>query len=225
MKLHSLPLSPYAARVRAAIYAKRLPVEIVAPPDDWRTSPSFAALNPMRRVPVLELDDGTGLAESGVIVEYLEDAFPEPSLRPRSALGVARVRLITQVADLYVMQALMPLFGLLDTKTRDAPAIEAQFGRLEAGLKLLNAMLDADAYAHGHRLSTADLWLASVRFSLDALMAFSGRSTLLDRYKSVAAYAGVVRRDAALGRIWQEMSDALNALMAARAASAGRDAE
>lgn len=221
MKLYSLSLSPYAARVRAAIYAKRLDIAIVAPPDDWRTTPAFRALNPMVRIPVLELDDGTGLPESGVIVEYLEDAFPEPSLRPRSAAGIARVRLITQVADLYVMQALMPLFGLLDTNTRDAAAIEAQFGKLDAGLKLLNDMLDADAYAHGHRLSTADVWLAPVRFTLDGLMGFSGRTTLLDRYKSVAAYANVARSDAALGRVWQEMSDGLKAFMAARAAPVG----
>ena len=112
MKLYSLPLSPYAARVRGAIHAKRLNVEIVAPPDDWRTSPAYRALNPIGRVPVLVLDDGTSLPESCVIVEYLEDAHPEPTLRPRSAAGLAHVRLITQVADLYVMQAAMPLFSM-----------------------------------------------------------------------------------------------------------------
>lgn len=222
MKLYSLPLSPYAARVRAAIYAKRLDIAIVAPPDDWRSSPAFRALNPMVRIPVLELDDGTGLPESGVIVEYLEDSFPEPSMRPRSATGIARVRLATQVADLYVMQALMPLFGLLDSAARDQAAIDAQFGRLDTGLKLLNDMLDADAYAVGHRLSTADFWLMPVRFTLDGLIGFSGRTTLLDRYKSVAAYANVARRDAALSRVWQEMSDGLAAFMAARAAPASR---
>ena len=75
MKLYSLPLSPYAARVRGAIYAKNLAVEIVTPPADWRTSPDFRALNPLVRIPVLVLDNGTTLPESGVIVEYFEDAF------------------------------------------------------------------------------------------------------------------------------------------------------
>lgn len=217
MKLYSLPLSPFAARVRGAIHAKRLKVEIVSPPEDWRTAPGFRALNPMMRIPVLVLDDGTALPESGVIVEYLEDAFPDPALRPRSPAGLARVRLITQVADLYVLQAAMPLFLLFDAKTRDAAAIEAQLARLDGGLKLLNDMLDAGSYAHGHRLSTADVWLTPVRFMLDGLMRFSGRTTLLDRCKSVAAYADVARRDAALERVWQEMSDGLKALMEMRA--------
>jgi hypothetical protein len=56
-----------------------------------------------------------------------------------------------------------------------------------------------------------------VRFTLDGLMGFSGRTTLLDRYKSVAAYADVARRDDALGRVWQEMSDGLKAFMEMRA--------
>ncbi len=220
MKLYSLALSPFASRVRGAIYAKRLNIEIVTPPDDWRTSPDYRALNPMMRIPVLVLDDGTSLPESGVIVEYLEDAYPDPTLRPRSPAGLARVRLITQVADLYVMQAAMPLFFLLDAKTRDEAAIEAQLAKLDDGLKLLNDMLDAGSYAHGHRLSTADVWLTPVRFTLDGLMGFSGRTTLLDRYKSVAAYADVARRDAALGRVWQQMGDGLKAFMEMRAKQA-----
>jgi glutathione S-transferase len=219
MKLYSLPLSPYAARVRAAIYAKRLPVEIVAPPSDWRISADYRALNPVGRIPVLVLDDGSTLPESGVIVEYLEDAFPEPALRPRSAAGTARVRLITQIADLYVMQVAMPLFFLYDAATRDEAAIAAHHGRLDDGLKLLNDMLDSGAYAHGHKLSTADAWLTPVRFALGGLRDFSGRGSLLDRYRSVDRYVDVVQRDPALSRVWAEMADGLAAMMATRRAA------
>lgn len=217
MKLHSLPLSPYAARVRAAIYAKRLPVEIVPPPDDWRTSQDYRAINPIGRIPVLVLDDGRTLPESGVIVEYLEDAYPEPSLRPRSPEGVARVRLIAQVADLYVMQVMMPLFLLYDSASRDEAAIATHHARLDDGLRLLNDMLDAGAYAHGRKLSTADVWLTPVRFALDGLKDFSGHSTLLHRYRSIARYADVVQRDPSLSRVWQEMTEGLAAMLAVRA--------
>lgn len=116
MKLFSLALSPFSARVRVAIHAKRLPVEIVTPPSDWRTSAEYRKLSPLVRVPVLVLDDGMALPESGVIVEYLEDAYPETSLRPRSAKDLARARFITQVAEQYVMTSIMPLFGLYDGK-------------------------------------------------------------------------------------------------------------
>jgi glutathione S-transferase len=131
MKLYSLPLSPYSARVRGAIYAKQLDIEIVPPPEGWRQSEEFRQLNPARRVPVLMLDDGTALPESGVIVEYLEDAYPAIPLRPRDAKDLAHARLITSVAELYVMQALMPLFFLLDAKTVDDKAVGTGFEKLD----------------------------------------------------------------------------------------------
>ncbi|MDB6045239.1 MAG: glutathione S-transferase [Gammaproteobacteria bacterium] len=219
MKLLSLPLSPYAARARAAIYAKNLAVEIVSPPSDWRTSPEYRKLNPLVRVPVLVLDGGTGIPESGIIVEYLEDAYPEISLRPRFPKDLARVRLITQVGEHYVSTAIMPLFGLFDTRNRDEAAITAQLAKLDGALKQLNDLLQPGAYALGTQLTTADVWLAPLRYTLEGLMSFSGRTELLDRYDAVRSYADVARRDPHLGRVWREMEDGLKAFMASRAAA------
>lgn len=218
MKLFSLPLSPYAARARAAIYAKNLAVEIISPPSEWRTSPEYRKLNPLVRIPVLVLDDGTGIPESGIIVEYLEDAYPETSLRPRSPKDLARVRLITQVGEHYVSTAIMPLFGLFDTKNRDEAAITAQLAKLDGALKQLNDLLQPGAYALGNRITTADVWLAPLRYTLEGLMSFSGRTELLDRYDAVRSYADVTRRDPHLDRVWREMEDGLKAFMASRAA-------
>jgi glutathione S-transferase len=220
MKLYSLPLSPYAARVRGSIYAKDLSVEIVTPPADWRTSPEYRALNPLVRIPVLVLDDGATIPESDVIVEYLEDAFPQPSLRPPTAKELARVRLITQVADLYVMQAVMPLFYLYDAKTRDEAEIEAQMAKLEDGLKQLDRLLVPGKLAAGTRLTTADVWLTPVRFTLAGFIDFSRRAGLLDNYPAIAAYADVARAEPSLGRVWREMEGGLEILKTTRAAAA-----
>ena len=218
MKLYSLPLSSYSARVRGAIYAKQLDIEIDLPPEGWRQSEEFRQLNPARRVPVLLLDDGTALPESGVIVEYLEDAFPATPLRPANAKGLAHVRLITIVTELYVMQAAMPIFFLLDSKTVDDNAVAAGFDKLDAGLAHLESLLRPDAYADGARISTADLWLTPVRFTLDGLIGFAKRPDLLERYPAIAGYTDVITRDAALSRVWREMTDGLKAFHAARAA-------
>lgn len=53
--------------------------------------PDFLALNPAAVVPVLK-DGSQVICESLVINEYLDDAYPEPALRPRSALERARMR-------------------------------------------------------------------------------------------------------------------------------------
>jgi glutathione S-transferase len=219
MKLYSLPLSPFAARVRGAVYAKGLAVEMLAPPDSFGTSAAFRKLSPTGRIPVLLRDDGTTLVESSVIVEYLEDAFPEVSLRPPGPEALAQVRLITQVADLYVMNALLPLFGLFDVKEKDTTAITAQLAKLHDGLAKLDALLAPQGYAHGGRLTTADVWLAPIRFSLDGFATFSGSSVLLDEHPRVAAYRDVIHGDPSLARVWQEMTDGLQRFMAGRAAS------
>jgi glutathione S-transferase len=222
MKLISLALSPFAARVRGAIYAKDLPVEIVGAPTDWRTSPDFRKLNPLARIPVLVLDDGSTLFESGVIVEYLEDAFPDRRpLRPRTAEDRGRVRLVTQLAELYVVPAMMPLFGLFDSKTRDEAAISAQIAKFETALKHLNDRLTPGKYAVGDALTTADVWLAPLRYTFEALMSFGGRPGFYDQYNAIKAYGDVVQRDPHLTRVWREMDEALKAFMASRGAEAG----
>ncbi|MDG3442352.1 glutathione S-transferase family protein [Nitrospirillum amazonense] len=224
MKLYSLALSPFAARVRAALYAKDLAVDILTPPEDWRTSPAFRALNPMVRVPVLVLDDGRSIPESAVIVEYLEDAFPAVPLRPADPVDHARVRLLTAVADNYVMRETFPLFGLFDSKTPDEAAIQAQLAKLDSGIGLLNGLLAEDAargsFAFGGRVSTADAWLVPVRYTLEGLMRFSGRTHLLDRHAAVAGYAQSLRESPALARVWDEMEDGLRQFMSQRAATA-----
>jgi len=217
MKLYSRPLSPYSARVRGAIYAKDIPVEILEPPANWSSSADIRALNPAGRIPILMLDDGTALPESGIIVEYLDDAFAQRPLKPGDPKERARVRLIAAVADLYVMQAAMPAFLLFDAKDRDEAAIAAQFDKLHAGLQHLDSMLAPGGYAHGERISIADVWLTPVRFTLDGLANFTKRPTLLDRYPAISAYSGVIARDPALSRVWREMTEGLKAFAAIRA--------
>ena len=60
--------------------------------------PEYLKLNPNAVVPTL-VDDGTVIIESTVISEYLDDAYPEPPLRPKDAASRARMRLWTKQLD------------------------------------------------------------------------------------------------------------------------------
>ncbi|MFZ3004976.1 MAG: glutathione S-transferase family protein, partial [Phenylobacterium sp.] len=146
MKLYSAELSPFAARPRVAIYAKTLPVEILAHPTDLK-SPEYLAINPMGKLPALVLDDGTVIPESDTIVEYLADAFPAANLRPAQPADIARGRLIARVAELYVMASGGALFGQMNPATRDAAVVEDSFTKLESGLEHLNVFMTEDTYA------------------------------------------------------------------------------
>lgn len=67
--------------------------------------PAFRAINPEGIVPVL-LHDGRVVRESTVINEYLEDVFPETSLRPANPWLRAEMRVLTKYVDEYVCPAL-----------------------------------------------------------------------------------------------------------------------
>jgi glutathione S-transferase len=220
MKLYSLDLSPFAARVRAVIYAKGLKVEIVKPEEaDWRNSLEYRQLNSLVRIPLLVLEDGSPLPESAVIVEYLEEAYPEPALLPKPPKERARVRYITQVAEHYVLPHVYGLLSVLDTQERDPPAIAAALHKLERTLGNLNDLLQPGEYAFGNRLTTADAWLTPLRFSLEALMRFWKRPDLLNPYPALTAYADVARKDPHLGRVWSEMEEGYKVDIASQAAA------
>src|SRR5919202_3828095 len=79
--LYTAERCPYAARARIVLAEKGLPYE---PVDiDLGDRPAWLyEKNPLGKVPVLEEDGGLVLPESEVIMEYLEERFPEPALWP-----------------------------------------------------------------------------------------------------------------------------------------------
>ncbi len=100
LELHHNGMSTCSQKVRLALAEKRL---------DWKSrhldlragdqqKPAYVALNPRAVVPTL-VHDGRPIRESNVILEYLEDAYPDPGLRPADAYGKAQMRLWTKRLD------------------------------------------------------------------------------------------------------------------------------
>jgi glutathione S-transferase len=88
--LYDAPSCPYCARVRIVLAEKGLEYETVE--IDLSDRPAWIYdLNRTGRVPIL--DDGFVLPESAVIMEYLEERYPEPALLPAELVARARARL------------------------------------------------------------------------------------------------------------------------------------
>jgi len=104
--LHHAWASTCSQKVRLALAEKRLPYEgrVLDLRRFEQLAPEFLALNPDGVVPVL-VHDGFIVRESTAINEYLDDAFPEPRLRPREAIGRARVGMWTRFIDEVPTQA------------------------------------------------------------------------------------------------------------------------
>jgi glutathione S-transferase len=89
--LYDAARCPYCARVRIVLAEKGVPYEPVAV--DLSNRPAWLyEKNPLGRVPVLE-EDTLVLPESAVIMEYLEERFPEPALLPADPAQRALERL------------------------------------------------------------------------------------------------------------------------------------
>lgn len=103
LQLWSGTLSPFSAKVRMALAEKDLPVEILEVPwtrqSLWSPKPEeFLAVSPRGEVPVL-IDGDLAVFDSTVILEYLEDAYPNVPLMPADPRARAEVRMWEDAAD------------------------------------------------------------------------------------------------------------------------------
>jgi glutathione S-transferase/RNA polymerase-associated protein len=98
--LYEHPLSPYAQKVKMALREKGVAFELLTPAGFGAGAPAedFAKANPRAEVPAL-VDGEVKVFDSTIILEYLEDRWPAPSLLPPEPAERARVRMIEEVMD------------------------------------------------------------------------------------------------------------------------------
>lgn len=208
MILYSDDTSPYCAPVRAAIYAKQLPIPIEPPPGELR-SEAYRQLSGTGTIPCLMLDDGSPLPESAVILAYLDDKFPQNPLRPADAEGRARVGLLLRLADGGLVGALVQFFHDRAEGVTDAGAKGLE--RLATGLDRAEFFVADAGYAAGPDFSLADCVLGPALFGVRAMSGMMGDPGLLDRFPKVAAYAGRAAQHPAIAKVLGELSAALAA--------------
>jgi glutathione S-transferase len=100
MLLYEHPLSSYAQKVKIALREKGLKFEVETPNalGSGNSAGPFAAASPRLEVPAL-IDGDARIFDSTIILEYLEDKYPDPPLLPRDAVARAQARMIEDVCD------------------------------------------------------------------------------------------------------------------------------
>jgi glutathione S-transferase len=163
MKLYTGDLSPYSAKVRMQIYAMGLDdIEFELPASFYLGK--LAEVSPLGRIPVLQLDDGI-IPESEIISEYLDDLYPERSLLGATPRERADVRLISRIADVYLMNNIFMALPQIPRKTRNESIRDLFVAQIKRGMGALDAHLGNTEFAAGDSLTRADctlvpaLWL------------------------------------------------------------------
>jgi len=158
--LHHLPLESGSRKIRILLAEKGLAFELKME-KIWERSPAFLQLNPAGEVPVLIEADGTSIAGAGVIAEYLEEAYPEPSLLGRTPLDRAETRrLVTWFEHKFQREVTR---NLVDEKIMKRFLAQGgpNAGAIRAGHANVHYHLDYIAW-----LSERRRWLAGDDFSL-----------------------------------------------------------
>ncbi|KLK94138.1 glutathione S-transferase [Microvirga vignae] len=158
MKLYSGPLSLFSRKVEIALHEKGLPFERIQVAFSQTRGyspkhPDVLAANPKGQVPVL-IDGDLTLYDSTLILEYLEDAYPDPALYPKAAKERARCRLLDLFAD-EVM--LVPLRALMH-RTEPKPDDPQRWTEKEAKAREAEAVLSRHYADLDRRLGTQDFF-------------------------------------------------------------------
>lgn len=166
MRLVASLTSPFARKVRLLLLEKQIDcaLEVDIP---WNSDTAVPDYNPLGKVPVLVLTDGTALYDSRVIAEYL-DALPGPKFIPEDWATRIQVRRIEALAD-GIADAAAAIF----IERRRAPQqqshdwIARQYGKIDRGLQALATDLGDRTRWLGEQLTLADLAVISTLGYLD----------------------------------------------------------
>lgn len=181
MKLYSFFRSGTSHRLRIALNLKGLAVEQIAVDlrGEAHLTEAYRAVHPQQLVPALALDDGRVLIQSGAIIEWLEERYPDPPLLPAEPFARQRVRALAAIvaSDIHpvnnrrILETLRRRFGA------DEAAIDEWCGSwIGAGFDAFEALLAADAargaFCAGDAPTLADLHLvpqveSARRFKVD----------------------------------------------------------
>ena len=157
MKLIASLTSPYARKVRIVLAEKKIDCQLVeALP--WAAINPVVEFNPLGKVPVLVLDDGTNLFDSRVIVEYLDTVSPVGRLIPepsRQRIAVKRWEAladgICDAAAAIVLELKRPV------PQQSSDWVDRQRDKVVRGVQELAQELDDKPWCNGEAYSLADI--------------------------------------------------------------------
>lgn len=165
MKLFDGGRAPNPRRVRVFLAEKGIEVEKV--PVDMgalgHKSAEITEKNPLQRLPVLELDDGTVITESVAICRYFEELHPEPALFGTGAVARAKVEMWQRRMELHFMFCVAQAFRHIHPAMKDweVPQVaewgEANKSRAVEFLELLDRELAGREFVAGDDYTIADI--------------------------------------------------------------------
>ncbi len=157
LTLHGFAVSNYYNKVKMALLEKGVPFEEVYTPTR-STDPAVQAASPLRKIPYLMTPQGP-LAESQVIVDWIEQAYPQPPLMPADPFQAAKVRELTTFIDWHLEMAARQVYGMVffgGERLSDASLARIR-GQVEQAVAALKQLVRFEPWVAGAEFTQADL--------------------------------------------------------------------
>ena len=152
-------------------------------------SAAYAAINPLKRLPALVLDDGTVITESIAICRYFEALKPDPPLFGRDALELARIEMWNRRLELHLLFPVSHVFRNSHPamKEMEVPQVPASAGankpRVLEFIRFLDGELRNRPFVAGDAFTVADVTgLVSIDFMKPAKLAVPDELEHLKRW-------------------------------------------
>lgn len=196
MKLYDSKMAPNPRRVRIFLAEKGIDVPVVEVDlgEKENLGDDFLAVNPLGRVPVLELDDGTNLAETVAICRYFEGVSPEPPLMGADAQDCAVVEMWQRRMEFQIFENIAGCFRMTHDYFKgriEQVPVWGEVCRREAVERLawLDDELASRDFIAGDRFTIADITaLAGIDFGRITKIGIQpGQKHLARWYESVSA--------------------------------------
>ena len=156
--------NPRRVRIFAAEKGIDLSSKEVSIPKREQKAPDYVAKNPRGQTPILELDDGTVIAESVAIMRYLEAEQPDPPLFGTTAREIAEIEMWNRRVEMILMPAIAAVWVHTHPFTAALPGRNVEWGesnrpRVVEGIRFFDGSLEGREYLAGSAFSAADILL------------------------------------------------------------------
>jgi glutathione S-transferase len=190
-KLISATPSPYARKVRIALAEKGLPFELVTEVP-WNSTTMTPKHNPLEKLPVLILADGSSVYESNYILQYLELKHPEPPMLPPDVDGILAARRLEVLCDGVCDAVVLTFFERLRPAAHQSQEWHArQRRKIDGGVREIARLIGDRTFAVGSTFGHGDIAAGTVLGYLAVRFPeFDWRSL----YPNLAAYSANLER-------------------------------
>ena len=207
MKLITGNLSPDSAKVRMQLYAMGIDdVEFDLPASFFMGK--LSTYSPIGRIPVLEVEEGI-VPESEVIAEYLDDCYPDKSMLGESPWIRSQVRLISRIADVYLMNNIFMALPQVNRKTRVDAVRDLLAGQVTRGMGALEQHIGQGDCAVGDKLTRADCTLVPALFLCERTVPMLDVENPILATTHVAAYWDKIQGNEFAAKVLDEMDRGL----------------